>query len=202
MYDFLGYRGSIGTYYDQKSWIGTEISAQNRRVSEQALTDLDSLATADRDRLVLALTRLSTSLSRSSTLAAQDRVLDISIALEVLYQIQSELTYKLATRAGWYLGSNTNERVQIGKTIRDFYGFRSDIVHGRKSDLAHGIHGQAFNIARDTLLKHLSSRRLPDKSYWDEIVMGTKNQANISLPFHPSSAPCCGPFRTFPARDQ
>ena len=175
MADFLGYRGSIGTYYDQKSWIGTEISAQNRRVSEQALTDLDSLAAADRDRLVLALTRLSTSLSRSGTLVAQDRVLDISIALEVLYQIESELTYKLATRAGWYLGSSTNERVQIGKTIRDFYGFRSDIVHGRrtrKSDLDHGIHGQAFNIARDTLLKHLSNRRLPDKPYWDEIVMG------------------------------
>lgn len=173
VYDFLGYRGSIGTCYDQKSWRGTtEISEQNRRVSEQALTDLDSLAAADRDRLVLALTRLSTSLSRSGTLAAQDRVLDISIALEVLYQIQSELTYKLTTRAGWYLGSNTNERVQIGKTIRDFYGFRSDIVHGRKSDLAHGIHGQVFNIARDTLLKHLSSRRLPDKPYWDEVVMG------------------------------
>ena len=178
--DFLG-RGSGGgsRYNPIKSRMGIEVNAQNQTVSDQALKDLDSFTNpADRRMIALAITRLSTSLSRSGSLATHDRVLDISIALEVLYQLDApEITYKLSTRAGWYLGCNANERLQIGKTMRDLYGFRSDIAHGRgvkKSDLDR-IHDQALSITRDTLLKHLSRGRPPDKPYWDKIVMGHEN---------------------------
>ena len=183
MDDFLDRPGGGGTHFDPENRIGprkgTEVSAQNQGVSEQALNDWDSFATADRESMSLAITRLSTSLSRSGTLAEHDRVLDISIALEILYKLDNgEITYKLSTRAGWYLGKEANERLQIRKTISDFYGLRSAIVHGaqdKRSNRESETHNQALDIARKTLLMHLARGSMPGNQHWPEIVMGKEN---------------------------
>ena len=181
--DFLDQRGGGGSYFDPENRIdprkGTEVNAQDQKSCEQALKDWDSFADSDRDTLALAITRLSTSLSRSGTLAGQDRVLDISIALEILYKLdRSEITYKLSTRAGWYLGNHASERLRVRKIISDFYGFRSAIIHSgrtKKSDRNGEIHSQALDIARKTLLKHLSTGSVPSDQHWNEIVMGQEN---------------------------
>ena len=181
--DFLNQPGGGGTYFDPGNWMdprrGAEISAEDARLAEQILKDWDTFADAGRDTLALAITRLSASLSRIGPLAQQDRVLDISIALEILCRLdRDEITYKLSTRVGWYLGSDTGERLRIKKTISDFYGFRSDIVHGRhtnKPTRNREMHGETFDVARKTLLKHLSTGRMPNDQHWNEIVMGQEN---------------------------
>ena len=184
---FLGDYGGGGSYFDpgggyfdpwQRGAVrkGTKVDPKNHKVAETALKHWDSFADANRNIMALAITRLSTSLSRTGTLAEQDRVLDISIALEILYQLrQSELTYKLSTRAGWYLGSETSERLQIRKTMSDLYSLRSAIVHGsqaRTSDRDSAMYKRALDIARKTLLKHLSRKSMPGDQHWNELVMG------------------------------
>ena len=181
--DFLNQLDAGGSYFDTGNRInsrrGVEVSVENERCAEQVLKDWETLADGDRDALALAITHLSTSLSRGGLLAQQDRVLDISIALEILYRLdRDEIAYKLSTRAGWYLGSDASERLRIRKTLSDFYGFRSAIVHGRhdnKSARNREIYGQAFDIARKTLLKHLAKGSVPSDQQWNETVMGQVN---------------------------
>ena len=183
--DFLHVRGGSCSYFAAEDRLGShnlaEPNAEIRQVAEQVFRDWGSLSSADRDTLALAITRLSTSLSRSGMLAAQDRVLDISIALEILYRLDhGEITYKLSTRAGWYLGNDIDERLRIRKAISDFYSSRSAIVHGGKATESgpdRHAHVPALETARKTLLKHLARGSVPDEPDWPKIVMGIENSA-------------------------
>ena len=190
--------GGGGSYFDPEGRIDYSnshpVSAENRGVAEQAVRDWGSSAEATRKTLVLSVTRLSTSLSRASSwampnLAAQDKVLDISIALEILYELDvGEITHKLSTRAGWYLGSTADERLRIRQTISDFYGFRSATIHGgnpEETDRRLEIRNKTYDIARKTLLKHLAREHMPGKQQWNEIVMGHVSPDT----FQPASPP-------------
>jgi len=63
-----------------------------------------------------------------------DALIDLWIALESLFMPDGdprEVTYRLALRIAYFLGETSEERVTIDKDIRDSYGLRSDVVHGR-----------------------------------------------------------------------
>ena len=65
--------------------------------------------------------------------SAEDRILDVSIALEIMYgPIKQKLTHQLATRAERLLGQDTDKRGWISSRVKSFYGVRSAIVHGQK----------------------------------------------------------------------
>ena len=86
-----------------------------------------------------------------------------------MYQLETELKYKLATRAGYFLGSNAEDRVRMFKEIRQFYNIRSAIIHGRnpsREDTATALE-QGFEVARDTFFK----LRDKDVDDWDSLVM-------------------------------
>ena len=179
--DFLNVLGGGGSYFASEDRLGSsnlaDPSAEIRELAEQVFKDWDSLSNADRNTLALAITRLSTSLSRSGILAAQDRVLDISIALEILYRPDGgEITYKLSTRTGWYLGKDIDERLRIRKVISDFYSSRSAIVHRGKATDHHAL-VPALETARKTLLRHLERGGVPDDPDWPKIVMGMENSS-------------------------
>lgn len=183
--DFLNVLGGGGTYFASKDRPGSrnlaEPSLERRQVAKQVFRDWGSLSGTERAVLALAVTRLSASLSRSGVLAAQDRVLDISIALEILYRLDyGEITYKLSTRAGWYLGNDIDDRLRIRKAVSDFYGSRSAIVHGGKASKSNRerlTHDQAFEIARTTLFKHLVRGSVPSDGDWPKVVMGAESSA-------------------------
>lgn len=186
--DFLNVEGGGGSFFPSPSQLEPqtfpEAGPEAVEITQQALRRWDRLPVSDREVLVLAITRLSESLSRIGMLAEQDRALDVSIALEILYRLDhQEITYKLSTRAGWYLGSDLDDRVRIRKDIAKFYGLRSQIIHGsnakrgrkqkRSSPKAERqIREQAFQLARSTLLHHLERGRVPAERDWSEIVMG------------------------------
>ena len=101
--------------------------------------------------------RLATSVSRRGRFGPQDSVLDLAIALESMYEITTELTFKLATRAGYFIGSSAEDRKKIFDDIVQFYRVRSDIVHGRqvnKQNLRVAVEN-GFAMARETLLNLL-----------------------------------------------
>jgi len=65
---------------------------------------------------------------------AEDRLIDYWVALEALFSPpgSGELTYRIALRAAYFIASLPEEREQIFTALRDHYGTRSDVVHGRK----------------------------------------------------------------------
>ena len=126
------------------------------------------------DALKLAIRRLAASVSRpGGRFGQEDRILDVAIALEIMYELDTpEITYKLKTRAGYFLGKNPEERMGIVAKVDHFYDARSAIAHGLrrkgpnisfKDALADG-----FGLARETLLKLLCEGIPPD---WNLFVM-------------------------------
>ena len=106
-----------------------------------------------RDVIDLAIRRLAASFARvGGPFSAEDRILDVSIALEIMYgPIKHKLTHQLATRAKRLLGQGTDQRGWISARVKSFYEVRSAIVHGQKK-----IKG-----GRDAIDKALAGRTRP-----------------------------------------
>jgi hypothetical protein len=60
----------------------------------------------------------------------EDCVIDSITALEAVWQLDSELSFRLAFRTSSLLGETDDLREQIFKTLRTYYTIRSKIVHG------------------------------------------------------------------------
>ncbi|MDE2997752.1 MAG: HEPN domain-containing protein [Gemmatimonadota bacterium] len=124
-----------------------------------------------RNVLNRAIRRLATSYNRPGMQGAEDSILDYATTLEILYDPGStEVTYRLATRAAYFVGSNAKERKEIFDNVRAFYGVRSSLVHGREvgNDKFWKAVENGRDLARRTLLKLLSAKRPPD---WDNLVL-------------------------------
>ncbi len=131
----------------------------------------------DSDALSLAVQRLAASYNRPGMPGVMDMILDYATTLEIMYGLDGpELTYKLATRAGYFLGDDAEARETVFGNVRSFYGVRSDIVHGRKGVNKRDGAGEETwkavengkDLARRTLFKLLAARRSPS---WNKLVM-------------------------------
>ena len=81
-----------------------------------------------RDAMLLAIGRLAGSFSRrGSRFGQEDPILDVAIALEVLYG--GETGHRLAQRAAALLGVTATEQKQTYDQARAFYDLRTRIVH-------------------------------------------------------------------------
>ena len=127
------------------------------------------------------ISRLSEALARTGQYAADDKILDVAIALEQMYALeQGEISYKLKTRAACFLRSDTQARLRVFKSVGQFYEERSRIVHkhgkkrrkmssGKTKDKAFK---KGFDVARESVFKLLRKGRPPN---WDQVVIaGTK----------------------------
>ena len=118
--------------------------------------------------------RLSSSLLRKGRLRSEDKILDVAIALELMYEPDSpEVTYKLAMRASSFLEDDPQKRLDIFNKIKAFYSARSSVVHSKKTSGAKNkdISEQfdnGFDLARRTLFKLLQSGSPSD---WNEFVL-------------------------------
>ena len=129
-----------------------------------------------RDVIDLAIRRLAASFARvGGPFSAEDRILDVSIALEIMYgPIRHKLTYQLASRAKRLLGRGTDQRGWISNRVKSFYEVRSAIVHGEKIKGGQRAIDKALEDGRDlaclTLAELLSQGPVRD---WDK-PMGDK----------------------------
>ena len=83
------------------------------------------------DAMLLAIGRLAGSFSRpGGRFGTEDRILDVAIALEVLYG--GETGHRLAQRAAALLAATAAEQKQTYDQARAFYDLRSSIVHWEK----------------------------------------------------------------------
>ena len=124
-------------------------------------------------KLAPVVARLAEALAREGRFAAEDRILDVAIALERMYELSGgEISHKMRTRASWFLGWDAEARVRIMKSVADFYGVRSAIVHNRRKRPSAERYREAFDtgfdIAARTLFKLLKHGPPGD---WEELVI-------------------------------
>ena len=124
-------------------------------------------------RLAPVVARLAEALAREGRFAAEDRILDVAIALERMYELSGgEITYKMRTRASWFLGRDAKDRLRVMKSVANFYGVRSAIVHNRKNKPSAERCREAFDIgfeiAARTLFELLKDGPPGD---WENLVI-------------------------------
>ncbi len=125
-------------------------------------------------RMAPILGRLAEALGRDGRFAVEDRILDIAITLERMYQLDGgEISHKMRTRVAWFLGANAESRLREMKAVKEFYDARSAIVHNRKRKAVtprqHDAFAKGFDIARRSLFKLLREDPPDD---WDALVVG------------------------------
>ena len=174
------YRGGIGWTptrpsidpFDQPQPFHSEALAEtNRNFERRNSTDYREYAPI--------VSRLAQSLARTGEFALEDKILDVAIALERMYELDSsELSFKLRTRAACFLTDNNEQRKRVFRQIRGLYSLRSALVHSRKKSKASRklltrenmskTFDTGFSLARDTLMKLLDEG--PPEN-WDELVI-------------------------------
>ncbi len=131
-------------------------SSTTPTVSEDRLSDCAQLLSKmDKDDVILrlALSRLSSSLSRIGMHAAFDRIIDVAIALEVMHQLDASRGKgsQLSRRARNLVGQNRKDRNWIRRTAESIFKMRNDIAHGRLPEDTSQAHLDGLELARRTL---------------------------------------------------
>ena len=116
--------------------------------------------------------RLAEALGRDGRFAMNDKVVDVAIALEGMYELPRwKKLLRLENRVSGFLGTAAEEGPRIRENIRTLYGTRSDIVHGGSGEVSPLRKGAAFvtgfELARRSLFKLLRVG-IPDN--WDEVA--------------------------------
>jgi Apea-like HEPN len=124
-------------------WPGAQYNLTETMIPE-IRQQVDTLIAVDKDletsarHIGLALRSFSSIYDRLMH-QGEDCVIDSIAALEALWRLDSELSFRLAFRTSSLLGTSDDLREQVFETLRTYYGIRSKIVHGttlRASELA------------------------------------------------------------------
>lgn len=107
---------------------------------------------------------------------AVDAAIDTGIAAEVIFLhgekgagAKGELRYKIANRAAWFLGQNSEERKVIAKICRKGYDARSSAAHTGLISPKKRTDSKAFaKVCDDALKKVLNEAGIPKD--WNEII--------------------------------
>ena len=106
-------------------------------------------------QLRLALARLASSLARTGEHGAFDKVLDVVIALEVMYQLDASRGKgsRLSSLARQFIGGDREDLRWIDRTAESVYAARNGVIHdGTLPHDSGQIYEDAFELGRRTLL--------------------------------------------------
>ena len=124
------------------------------------------------------IARLAEALARSGQFQTEDKILDVAIALERMYELDGgEISFKLKTRAAWFLETRAARRLRVFRAVDEFYRARSTIVHRRQKGSSTETKSEAFRkgfeVARKTVVALLERGRPPDWN--DMVVLGSRH---------------------------
>ena len=154
---------SLGIY---QSWPAQGLSGfdecrmLNLEAYEDAKEAFENRKSVRYAKLAPIVSRLSEALARHGRFPLNDKVVDVSIALEGMYDLPKRgVTQALEERVSGFLASDEEGRDRIGKNARAFYNARSAIVHSRPVQGSPFATGAAFvsgfDLARRSLFKML-----------------------------------------------
>ena len=127
-------------------------------------------------KLAPVVARLAEALARDGRFAAEDKILDVAIAMERMYKPDGgEISHKMRTRSSWFLGRDAQERLRVMESVKEFYSVRSKIVHSGTRKLPAERYRESFDtgfdLAARTLFKLLKEGPPCD---WEKLVIAGK----------------------------
>lgn len=129
------------------------------------------------DSLARAIDRLGRSRLAVSDV---DKALELGMAAEIALMhdnspSNTEITYKIGSRAAWLLGEDAAERATIFEQMKQLYKARSDAVHsGKLSSRSKVDLAAADRLVARALVAIASRGGFPD---WNDLTMGGEGQA-------------------------
>ena len=107
-------------------------------------------------RMAPFVIRLAEALGRDGRFALHDKVLDVVIALEGMYELPKwNKSRKLKDRVSGFLGTDADDRQRVKESVRTLYEARSDIVHSGSREPSPFRNGAAFVTGFDLAQKSL-----------------------------------------------
>lgn len=160
-------------------WEVRELTSEQVTQARRLFCEWMRFDKGERGVLELALARLVSSTRRNrGRFRLEDRILDVAVALEMMFRLKGgELTYKLSVRAAYLLSDGLEARVEVFDSMKRLYETRSRIVHGdwhRKSGKrkeAAQVAERGYELGRDVLLKLLERGTFPD---WKRLVLSAE----------------------------
>ena len=127
---------------------------------DEAREAFQNRQSASYQRMAPFVVRLAEALGRVGRFAMHDKIVDVAIALEGMYELPKwRKSHKLENRVSAFLGTDAEDRERVRDSIRTFYEARSDIVHSGsgkawpfRNDTAFV---KGFSLARRSLFKFL-----------------------------------------------
>ena len=113
--------------------------------------------------------------SATDAVPLEDRFVDLRIALESLYldSDSGESTFRLSLTGARHLGTSLEERRDIRRTLSQFYGLASRVIHGTELGQARNKDDEllrsAGKLCRDGILKIVETKDQPD---WSDLLLG------------------------------
>lgn len=115
-----------GAHFSEMYVLNTKEAQRLRRL----MTKLGLYAKSSRKykNVELALDYFNSSYSK---MKAEDRFIDLMVAMDALYGIGAELSYRLSLRVSFLLGKDETKIREIYKNMQSIYAIRNNILHGR-----------------------------------------------------------------------
>lgn len=160
--------------------------AESTELSRAALTNASAAfaarQSATSQHCAPIVARLTEALARSGRFQADDKILDVAIALERLYELEGgEISFKLKARAACFLETSTERRIRVFQDVEQLSKARSAIVHKQQSkkwsavEAKHEAFTKGFAVARRSVVKLLQEGLPAD---WHTLVLaGTEPSA-------------------------
>ena len=125
---------------------------------DEALQAFKNRRGARYEKMARCVARLSGALSRTGRFATQDKVVDVAVTLEGMYDLpRRRKSYELQKRVANFLGTDASDRERIKETIRKLYNVRSEIVHSGPDEALpfrkETAFAAGFSLARKSLFK-------------------------------------------------
>ena len=143
---------------------------------DEALEAFENRRGARYERMARFVARLSESLSRTGRFATQDKVLDVAVTLEGMYDLpRQRRSYELQKRVANFVGTDALDRERIKRTIGRLYNVRSEIVHSGSGEALpfrkEAAFVAGFSLARNSLFKLVREGRPKD---WERLEDGER----------------------------
>ena len=120
--------------------------------------------------LRITLSRFNSAIGRA---LLDDRLIDLCISLESIFQSQTEISFQFALYNSILSESDSNKRIGIFQTLKKLYNERSKVVHGNK-DLDHDWFNEKWpdlvQITKASILRKIDFLSSNDHGAWKEFL--------------------------------
>lgn len=145
----------------------------------------------DVKKFSIAYRRTINSYEKTEYHQREDRVIDVAIAFESLFEGNENISFRLSNIPPLILKDTFEEREKLSSLIKDFYNYRSSIVHGEHQDTRkikyfadNGVEanlGLIIHTIQQLIRSMLLNPEIRTQKNQKDLVLGAKTNLNRSI---------------------